>query len=172
MPVYKDNAKNRQLKRVGKHYGKGEEESFKKGSKSKTHKGDKDFTSKRGSKDHHIEGHDVRERRAPYEKEAAGGAREEKGRKDRRRRKNKVSGMETIKLRKSKGAEENENITFKKGALHRALKFDGTFSKSEIARMDRVEDGTSFKFKGNSFRMTPLMKKRVSLAKTMMSWKK
>ena len=33
----------------------------KKGSKSKTHPGDMNFTTKRGDKDHHIGGHDVKE---------------------------------------------------------------------------------------------------------------
>ena len=37
-----------------------------KGAKSKTHKGDLDFTSKRGSLDHHLMGHDVKEKKAPF----------------------------------------------------------------------------------------------------------
>jgi hypothetical protein len=36
------------------------------GTKSKTHKGDKDFTSKRGSKVHHMGHHDVRLPIAPF----------------------------------------------------------------------------------------------------------
>lgn len=40
--------------------------SYKKGSASKTRKGDKDFTTKKGDKDHHIAGHDVKEASKPY----------------------------------------------------------------------------------------------------------
>ena len=86
--------------------------------------------------------------------------------------KNKISGMETIRLQKSKGAKESGTIRFKKGALHRALRFDGKFNKSEIDRMDRVSEGSEFNFRGRHFKMTPLMKKRINLARTMMSWKK
>ena len=39
-----------------------------KGSKSKTHHGDMDYTSKSGNKDHHIGGHDVEESHAPFQK--------------------------------------------------------------------------------------------------------
>ena len=39
-----------------------------KGCKSKTHPGDKDYTTKRGDKDFHRHGHDVHQRlRRPYE---------------------------------------------------------------------------------------------------------
>ncbi len=81
---------------------------------------------------------------------------------------------ETIKLRKKEGAKENANIKIKKGALHRALKVpaDYTFTKKEIGRLDKVETGNSFEFHGNTFKMTPLMKDRVSLAHTMMGWRK
>ena len=39
-----------------------------KGSKSKTHKGDHDFTTKKGSKDFHEDGKDVKKKRKPYTK--------------------------------------------------------------------------------------------------------
>ena len=39
-----------------------------KGTKSKTHKGDKDFTTKKGDKDFHHGGKDVKEKRKPYTK--------------------------------------------------------------------------------------------------------
>ena len=39
-----------------------------KGTRSVTHPGDEDYTSKRGSTVHHIDGHDVREKRAPFAK--------------------------------------------------------------------------------------------------------
>ncbi len=40
----------------------------KKGIKSKTHKGDKDFTTKKGDKDFHEGGKDVKKKRKPYRK--------------------------------------------------------------------------------------------------------
>ncbi|MBA59921.1 MAG: hypothetical protein CMQ40_12225 [Gammaproteobacteria bacterium] len=40
----------------------------KKGDKSKTHKGDLDYTTKRGDKDFHRKGHDVHKKRRPYRK--------------------------------------------------------------------------------------------------------
>ena len=38
----------------------------KKGDKSKTHKGDKDYTTKRGDKDYHRGGHDVKGKKNPF----------------------------------------------------------------------------------------------------------
>jgi len=38
------------------------------GTKSKTHKGDMNFTTKRGDKDFHRSRHDVKKKRAPYRK--------------------------------------------------------------------------------------------------------
>ena len=40
--------------------------SSKKGSKSKTRKGDLDYTTKRGDKDFHRKGHDEKEKRRPF----------------------------------------------------------------------------------------------------------
>ena len=45
---------------------------FVKGAKSKTHKGDKDYTTKRGDKDFHRKGHNVHKKRAPYRKKKKG----------------------------------------------------------------------------------------------------
>lgn len=45
---------------------------MKKGSKSKTHKGDLDYTTKRGDKDFHRGGHDVKTKRKPYESHKVG----------------------------------------------------------------------------------------------------
>tara|TARA_R100000655_G_scaffold99149_2_gene142864 strand:+ start:1752 stop:2297 length:546 start_codon:yes stop_codon:yes gene_type:complete len=41
-----------------------------KGAESKTHKGDKDYTTKKGDKDFHEKGHDVKKARKPYKKKA------------------------------------------------------------------------------------------------------
>lgn len=40
--------------------------SFRKGSKSKTHKGDLDFTTKKGDHDFHRKGHDIKLRKRPF----------------------------------------------------------------------------------------------------------
>ena len=90
----------------------------------------------------------------------------------RKSRKTSRKKMEVIKLRKRKGAKENENIKFKKGGLHESLKFSGTFTKAEMARLDKKKIGQKFTFKGNKFVMTDKLKDQVTLAKTMMSWNK
>tara|TARA_R100000664_G_scaffold10169_1_gene16843 strand:- start:2570 stop:3076 length:507 start_codon:yes stop_codon:yes gene_type:complete len=41
-----------------------------KGAASKTHPGDKDYTTKKGDKDFHEKGHDVKKARKPYKKKA------------------------------------------------------------------------------------------------------
>ena len=43
----------------------------KKGDKSKTHKGDKDYTTKKGDKDFHEGGHDVKKKRKPYKRKTS-----------------------------------------------------------------------------------------------------
>ena len=82
--------------------------------------------------------------------------------------------VETIVLNKKKGAKSNTTIKIKKGALKRQLKLKKgqEFSKNEINRLNKLNVGQKFKFKGNEFVMTKLMKQRVSLAKTMMGFKK
>ena len=90
----------------------------------------------------------------------------------RKSRKTSRKKMEVVKLRKRKGAKENENIKFKKGGLHESLKFSGTFTKAEMARLDKKKIGQKFTFKGNKFVMTDKLKDQVTLAKTMMSWNK
>tara|TARA_Y100000389_G_C17022917_1_gene299691 strand:+ start:133 stop:360 length:228 start_codon:yes stop_codon:yes gene_type:complete len=40
--------------------------SYKKGSKSKTYKGDLDFTTKKGDHDYHRKGHDLKLRKRPF----------------------------------------------------------------------------------------------------------
>jgi len=63
-----------EVKKVQKRDGISYKEALKKasaerkGSKSKTHKGDKDYTTKKGDKDFHEGGHDVKKKRKPYKK--------------------------------------------------------------------------------------------------------
>ena len=82
--------------------------------------------------------------------------------------------METIKLRKSKGAKTNSNITFKKGALRRQLKMKRgvEFTKADINRLKKIKIGSRFRFKGNDFKKTTLMSERIDLAHTLMGFKK
>ena len=58
----------------------------------------------------------------------------------------------------------------KEGGLHRQLRLKkgDKFTKTDIAKLARVAEGKSFLFKGNQFKMTKLLKKRILLAKTMM----
>jgi len=94
---------------VHKHRGE------KKGDKSKTHKGDKDYTSKIGtksktrkgekayttkktSKDHHIGGHDVKEARKPYAKKKKA---DSKKKKDASKKKRVVTASDVIAYRHS-----------------------------------------------------------------------
>ena len=90
----------------------------------------------------------------------------------RKSRKTSRKKIEVVKLRKRKGAKENENIKFKKGGLHKSLKFSGTFTKAEMTRLDKKKIDQKFTFKGNKFVMTDKLKDQVTLAKTMMSWNK
>ena len=63
----------------------------------------------------------------------------------------------------------------KEGSLKRMLKVgkDGKkLGKGEMNRLSKVADGERFEFRGNDLTMTPLMKKRVNLAKTMIGFKK
>lgn len=82
--------------------------------------------------------------------------------------------METIKLRKSKGAKTNSDITFKKGALRRQLKMPRgvDFTKADINRLKKIKIGSRFRFKGNDFTKTKLMSERIDLAHTLMGFKK
>lgn len=77
---------------------------------------------------------------------------------------------ETIVLKKSKGAKENSKITFKEGTLRKQLKMkkDEKFTKKELRDLKKIEVGKKFKFHGREFKMTKLMKQRVSLGLTLM----
>ncbi len=64
-----------------------------------------------------------------------------------------------------------KKIRIKKGALRRQLKLKSNqdFTVSQLSRLEKIPVGNSFKFKGNQFKMTRLMKKRVTLGKTLMN---
>ena len=58
----------------------------------------------------------------------------------------------------------------KEGTLRKALKLPTgeKFNRGELARALKTDNGGDFSFKGNKFKMTPLMKKRINLAVNMM----
>ena len=65
---------------------------------------------------------------------------------------------------------DNEKITFKKGALRSQLKLkkDQEFTRAQLNRLKNIENGKQFTFKGNTFKMTPLLKRRITFALTLM----
>jgi len=74
--------------------------------------------------------------------------------------------METVEL-------DGEKIKFKEGALHKQLKTPAgyTFKRSELNKLKNIENGKTFDFLGKSFKMTPLLKKRISFGLTLMKSK-
>ena len=63
----------------------------------------------------------------------------------------------------------------KEGSFRRMLKIkkdDKNLMKSEANRLAKIDVGTEFEFRGNKFKMSNLMKKRATLAKTLMGLKK
>ena len=69
---------------------------------------------------------------------------------------------------------EGKKIKIKKDALRDrlGLKANEKFNKRELQSINKTEVGDMFKFRGKSFKMTELMKKRITLAITLMSRKK
>jgi hypothetical protein len=65
---------------------------------------------------------------------------------------------------------DGEDVKIKKGALHRQLKVKGDykFKITELRKINKNEVGKEFEFQGKMFKMTPLLKKRVTLAITLM----
>ena len=78
---------------------------------------------------------------------------------------------------KAESKEQDGGIPFdslKEGSLKRMLKVkkdDKKLGKAEMNRLARVETGEKFMFRDNELKMTPLMKKRVNLARTMLGFK-
>jgi hypothetical protein len=75
---------------------------------------------------------------------------------------------EKVTLKDDDGSKETFKI--KKGALKKQLKVpdEYRFNSKELNRMKDVENGRSFNFKGNTFKMTALLKRRITLALTLM----
>tara|TARA_R100000700_G_C3169573_1_gene144300 strand:+ start:1794 stop:2132 length:339 start_codon:yes stop_codon:yes gene_type:complete len=79
--------------------------------------------------------------------------------------------------RKPKMAEAKlggETIKFRRGGLHRSLKVpdDYTFKIAELRKLQKIETGKDFKFKGKEIKMTPLVKKQLTLGINLMDKKK
>lgn len=63
-----------------------------------------------------------------------------------------------------------KKIRIKKGALRKQLKLkpNQSFSIPQLSRLEGIPLGKTFKFNGNTFKMTKLLKQRVTLGKTLM----
>lgn len=72
--------------------------------------------------------------------------------------------------KKEKVELDGEPIIIKVGALHRSLKVKGDykFNRAELQRLNKKEIGATFKYKGNEIKMTPLLKKRLTLGINLM----
>ena len=128
--------------------------SSKKGMASKTRPGDKDYTTKRGDKDFHRKGKDVKKKRKPFS--------------------NKETKATKAKISKGTAELGGEKITFRKGGLHRSLKVPTSykFKTNELKRINRIPDGTSFKFHDDTIKMTPRIHKQLTLGLNLMKRKK
>ena len=79
---------------------------------------------------------------------------------------------------KQSAAEAESGIPFeelKEGSFKRMLRIkkdDKPLMKSEANRLAKIDEGVEFEFRGNKLKMTKLMKKRATLAKTLMKMKK
>jgi hypothetical protein len=79
-------------------------------------------------------------------------------------------------MKSKKSSSKDDSIPFddlKEGSLKRMLKIkkdDKKMGKAEVNRLSKIMNGETFTFRDNKLKMTPLMKKRVSLAKTMMKF--
>ena len=74
--------------------------------------------------------------------------------------------METVEI-------DGEKIEFKEGALRKQLKLKKDFklTKTILNKLKKVKDGEKFDLEGKSFKMTPLLKKRINFALVLMKGK-
>ena len=66
-----------------------------------------------------------------------------------------------------------KKIEFKPGALHKQLKVpdDYKFTKSELEKLEKINNGKQFSYKGKSFKMTDKLKKRITFGLNLMKRK-
>ena len=71
---------------------------------------------------------------------------------------------------KDKSTGQYDRVVVKKGRLHRQLKvpLSHTFSLAELEKLQKIDNDKSFKFKGNDFKMTKLLKRRINFAVMLM----
>tara|TARA_R100001369_G_scaffold77853_1_gene107346 strand:+ start:208 stop:606 length:399 start_codon:yes stop_codon:yes gene_type:complete len=121
--------------------------SSRKGTASKTRPGDKNYTTKRGDADFHEGGKDVKKSRKPFPKK--------------------------IKLEPTTAKLDGKTIKFMKGGLHKSLKVPEayTFTRPTMKRLDKHENGKTFRFQGNTIKMTPKIHKQLVLGMNLMGKK-
>jgi len=129
--------------------------SSKKGAASKTRPGDKDYTTKRGDKVFHEGGKDVKKSTKPFTKRKA------------------KPKSKKIKLEKVTTKLGGEKITFMKGGLHKSLKvpMEYTFTIPTMRRLNKHENGKTFRFQGNPIKMTEKIHKQLILGMNLMKRK-
>jgi len=73
--------------------------------------------------------------------------------------------------KKGEGVFTETKGTIKEGALRKALKMEDKdkLNKTVINKMLKTKNGEMFEYKGNSFKMTALMRKRLQLALNMIT---
>ena len=69
---------------------------------------------------------------------------------------------------------DGEKVKFKEGALHKQLKTPKgyKFTRAKLQELKKKKTGTQFKFLGNVFTMTELLKDRINFALVLMGRKK
>ena len=93
------------------------------------------------------------------------------------KRKTALSKPTRTKSKKTKKATAKlggETITFNKGGLHKSLKVPTSykFKTNELQRINKIPDGTSFKFQKEKIRMTTKIHKQLTLGLNLMRRKK
>ena len=69
---------------------------------------------------------------------------------------------------------DGDKVKFKEGALHRQLKTPKgyKFTRAKLQMLKKKKNGDKFKFLGNEFTMTDLLKDRINFALVLMGKKK
>lgn len=137
--------------------------SYKKGSASKTMKGKKDFSGKKGDVSK-SKGKDVKSKNKNRDFEG--------------KISSKISSRKPDVKRASKRASKKDGeaelggkkIKFSKGGLHKSLKTpdDYKFKKSELRKLNKVEIGDMFDFQKKKMKMTSRIKKQITLGLNLM----
>ena len=63
-----------------------------------------------------------------------------------------------------------ETIKFRRGGLHRSLKvpMEYSFKRAELEKLNKIDTGKDFSFQGKKIKMTPLVKKQLTLGINLM----